>query len=588
MKRLKKILLKRIRAIAVRAENQSLENQSAIVAILEGLGDLETKVEDIDLQYVLDNKNYATGQKLSVYDGLWYEGRGVTLDQTGKVTVSASSKSELELCIDNGNDEYNIEVERKPNNVINATHDTAKISNVDFKISGDLKLRLTDGDPDIIAGNNIKLQPASLPSHGVRLNEFEESQDDQNQLITDLEDSVDQHTEAIKALQEEIERLAGAQIKGYWRYNSGLAAGGSGEWQMVLQYGGRPDGSELWQQMRKMRMHLEDAPGRVFDFVNSVKHGDIVEYISQEPGNEAYAMFEVDTVEEDPGSTSASCIFNFTGGPFIARGIPAPFGSIYEIRIFSLTNDGGIDMPTADARYVNVTGDVMDGSLKIDVPATTSGYRFAVLDPQSTQGSNVVFGINKPSSTSVGGAKYYGAITDNAHITTREWVKDYVDNNTVTGDFVSKKGDTMEGDLYFDGYRVDGVGNLGLHGDDTKDVVMTSIPKAITTTNPKDETWVTWKSEPPNTYNNSGNAAYTFGLKFDLASNTTSNNRIHVKANNVMANNFISIRGGAEPWISTNAAHNAHYYYDSVANSYHKRLEIEDTVNAVGQWVFFA
>ena len=177
----------------------------------------------------------------------------------------------------------------------------------------------------------------------------------------------------------------------------------SGDTQNQLNDGGMyfgdcPNGNLLdipddWSGICFIYVDTKDNNGDFADFgPDTLDPGDLIEGVSET----GYFLVEVGQGGYDEGAGKK--IAGIEAKLIKASGVPGPAGQDYALTAFRLTSSGGIDLPTADDRYVQMTGDTMTGNLKLDSKLDVDGkasFKDAVKilpDADSSKYSFTVYG----------------------------------------------------------------------------------------------------------------------------------------------------------------------------------------------------
>ena len=183
--------------------------------------------------------------------------------------------------------------------------------------------------------------------------------------------SIDALQDSVAILQKEVERLGQVVnqavpyklIKERSDTAAQLRDGG-------FYFGDCPNGNLLeitddWSGICFLYADTADLNSDFADFgPDTLDEGDLIEGISRESDG-GYFLVEVGAVggyDEGAGKKIAAMEVRLIK----ASGVPGPNGGEYALTAFRLSAAGGIDLPTADERYVEKAGDTMTGELVID------------------------------------------------------------------------------------------------------------------------------------------------------------------------------------------------------------------------------
>tara|TARA_Y100000768_G_scaffold32973_1_gene21637 strand:+ start:4005 stop:5126 length:1122 start_codon:yes stop_codon:yes gene_type:complete len=129
-------------------------------------------------------------------------------------------------------------------------------------------------------------------------------------------------------------------------------------------FGDLPNGNLLevpddWSGIGFIYVDTLDINGDFADFgPDTLDQGDLIEGVS----DTGYFLVEVGQGGYDVGAGKK--IAGIQASLIKATGVPGDHKSAYKLTAFRLTSTGGIDLPTADERYVQVAGDTMTGKLE--------------------------------------------------------------------------------------------------------------------------------------------------------------------------------------------------------------------------------
>ena len=135
-----------------------------------------------------------------------------------------------------------------------------------------------------------------------------------------------------------------------------------------IYFGDCPNGNILdipddWSGICFIYVDTNDSNGDFADFgPDSLDPGDLIEGVSAT----GYFLVEVGLGGYD--ENGGKKIAGMQATLIKSSGVPGPAGQGYQLTAFRLTASGGIDLPTADERYVQTTGDSMSGILETTKP----------------------------------------------------------------------------------------------------------------------------------------------------------------------------------------------------------------------------
>ena len=230
-------------------------------------------------------------------------------------------------------------------------------------------------------------------SHAVSFGYYDEGQAEQNESIGDLQGSV-------IILQQEIERISETVnkavpyklIKDKNDIQSQLRDGG-------FYFGDCPNGnlheiSDDWSGICFIYVDTKDLNSDFADFgPDTLDEGDLIEGVSRE--SDGYFLVEVGAnggYDEGSGKKIAGIEARLIK----ASGTPGPNAGEYVLKAFRLSASGGIDLPTADERYVQAAGDKMTGTLE-----TTSRILIRP-NGQGANGKNNMLVVNQSTANGDG------------------------------------------------------------------------------------------------------------------------------------------------------------------------------------------
>jgi len=209
-----------------------------------------------------------------------------------------------------------------------------------------------------------------LESHAVTFGYYDEGQGVQNDNISDLQNSVATLQQEIEALGTVVNKSVPHKlIKQSDDVQNQLDNGG-------FFFGDCPAGNMLdvpddWSGICFIYVDTVDNNGDFADFgPDSLEPGDLIEGVSET----GYFLVEVGLGGYDEGAGKK--IAGIEATLLKASGVPGAAGQDYALTAFRLTSNGGIDLPTADERYVKKTGDTMTGMTT--VKPSTGSTSFAV------------------------------------------------------------------------------------------------------------------------------------------------------------------------------------------------------------------
>ena len=429
-----------VRQLLNQVNSAAITNENDIILIRESLG-------KVNFQEVLDNGNVA--DKGFVLTNLADDAILVSPEQArimvGGVGPSVVPKIELRhetgaldtslvaLELDEDGARFDIECDEKVDNIHFRFEDDVKFElnkSGDAKFSGgaEFKDRVTIDRPALGQANSFVVRGGIRNNDnqvviGSMLRAYHDSTDltkdsgieykgkifnDNNLVNKGYVDVTDEaHSEAIGELQssvillqQEIEELSEVVNKAipYKLITD------KNDTQNILRdgafyFGDCPNGSFLeitddWSGVCFIFADTKDANSDFADFgPDTLDEGDLIEGISRD--GSGYFLVEV----------GANGGYDLGGGKRIAgiearvikaSGVPGPSGKDYLLTAFRLSASGGIDLPTADERYVNAAGDKMTGTLE-----TTSRVLIRP-NNQGASGKNNMLVVNQSTANGDG------------------------------------------------------------------------------------------------------------------------------------------------------------------------------------------
>ncbi len=218
-------------------------------------------------------------------------------------------------------------------------------------------------------------------------------------------------------LEEEIDAIAPSTGRGNWTYTDTGSATTSGTYTMWTDTFDNGLGSitDVFANAKNVAMNPTDSDGNFNDFSN-VKPDQLLEIF--EEGSEDYGLFTVTNVQKrnaivSGGATKEYWSIDVTP---IRSALGDTATAVARFKFFSEPTGGNA------SEFVRIAGDTMTGTLEIDVPVTVLGYpMFDVKGNQPSGGTgDSVLTIQKELDGDQ--ARYYGPITFNKELTTKEYV----------------------------------------------------------------------------------------------------------------------------------------------------------------------
>ena len=273
-----------------------------------------------------------------------------------------------------------------------------------------------------------------LESHAVTFGYYDEGQGVQNDNISDLQVSVATLQQEIEALGTVINKSVPHKlIKQPDDVQSQLDDGG-------FYFGDCPAGNMLdvpddWSGICFIYVDTIDNNGDFADFgPDSLDPGDLIEGVS----DTGYFLIEVGSGGYDEGAGKK--IAGIEATLIKASGVPGPAGQDYALTAFRLTSDGGIDLPTADERYVRKTGDEITGTLKIETSeGMTAGNALRIKAGRDLAANQNIFDVRSGAnnqlfwidSKNIGTSAGYTPTKDE-HIANKQYVDEEIQTSLTT------------------------------------------------------------------------------------------------------------------------------------------------------------
>jgi hypothetical protein len=192
------------------------------------------------------------------------------------------------------------------------------------------------------------------PSHAIPLSVYEDGQGDQDQLISDNTDAIKENADDLEDIANRVQEIEKIRTTGKWKATDGvMSTPQNGQFNLTTGAGSNSLTRD-WPSAKVLIIAAEDMNG-VYHRLDGWKEGDRIEII---------------------GDTETQSWASYTIGPAVpgARDTMIPLASCeiwnnipinrfdYRIRRYV---GATIDIDDSDERYVNVTGDTMEGTLKV-------------------------------------------------------------------------------------------------------------------------------------------------------------------------------------------------------------------------------
>ena len=234
-------------------------------------------------------------------------------------------------------------------------------------------------------------------SHAIPLSYYDEGQAAQNEDIGNLQGSVVVLQQEIEALSQVVNKSVPHTLIRQPDDTQNIFRDGG------FYFGDCPNGNlhdipDDWSGMCFIYVDTIDNDGNFADFgPDTLDPGDLIEGVSAT----GYFLVEVGQGGYDEGAGKR--IAGIQASLIKASGVPGPAGQEYALTAFRLNNNGGIDLPTADQRYVKKTGDKISGILETTEPiwirpgdqGAKGGNNMLVVNQQSAKGQASILRVQQ-------------------------------------------------------------------------------------------------------------------------------------------------------------------------------------------------
>ena len=295
--------------------------------------------------------------------------------------------------------------------------------------SGTLRIRTTTDDTGSVSSNWQTHVQCMVEDHTINGVDFDRktilncvqtpSQDDHgaNRFYVDSEvattkEELEEQIEILNAriieLEEEINSIAAAVVRGKWENNSSDAVPGEAQYVMLDSSDNNTDN---FSEAVKVLIAEHDIDGGDHSFAD-VTEDEYLQILNEE--NEAYGLYTVQVVN--------------------GRDAPVKYYE-FEVTFDQSYNGEGQDEPIADGparvklftppvmsdeAFIVRSGDTMEGTLNCGKENDYKG-RLTVKSNKGTGPNNSVFDVKAVDHVTGGEALYYGKITENNHIITKQY-----------------------------------------------------------------------------------------------------------------------------------------------------------------------
>ena len=297
---------------------------------------------------------------------------------------------------------------------LGTTRDRVYVGHNDVSINGPVKVGEIQEKSN---GNGIKVSNTLTMSDN-KLTGLPEAVDDSDAVpLVQLLDNVSTLQNEIVELEEEIDAIAPSVERGQFISTTYSNAPRDGEFMLAtltrktVDYGD-PD-------ITLILFSKVDNEGVAHTYAD-VEDGELIQLF--EEGNDSYGLYLIEGIDgnDDPSQTAVT----FTVSPVSGFG-EATEGDLARLKIFKAPEGG-----TADG-FVMKTGDTMTGPLNIDAKSnpSASGTLFSIEGDRADGQSGDRLLEAKTNATNGDQIKYYGPITNDDEIVTKQYVDDKVDQS---------------------------------------------------------------------------------------------------------------------------------------------------------------
>lgn len=235
--------------------------------------------------------------------------------------------------------------------------------------------------------------------------------DDRDRLTKEeLEDEIDDLKQKIIELEEEIDAIGSAVVRGYWNVNTTDTVPAAGEYVLL---NGSSANTTNFSEAEKVLYSQHDSEGNPHTFADAEVE-DFLQILNED--NVAYGLYTVKVISGPISSTEDYYQFevSFDQG-YNAEGESEPTAvGLGRLKLFT--------PPVMDVEdYLLKSGGTITGVLNIGQDTNTNG-RLVVYgsggDATNNPGGKL-FDVNPTSNSKGGNVNYYGRITEDTHIITK-------------------------------------------------------------------------------------------------------------------------------------------------------------------------
>ena len=244
-------------------------------------------------------------------------------------------------------------------------------------------------------------------------------------------------------LEEEIDALAPSVERGFWTMN--LLGTVANQGQMSLYDDnytnvGNPTG--LFKDAKSIWLNELDNDGTPHGF-NNVEAGELIELFVQ--GQSEYGLYEVVDVHDETNGAAQWWVIEVNFVRTLEDTSTADNGDLIRVKIFQAPSGGNA------GDFVKRSGDTMTGALAVDAKDdTTDGESmFSIKGDQAYGGAGDNLLTARRHSTNGDQIRYYGPITFNKEVTTKEYVDNLI---RVAGLELGRFTYRRSGDSFFGGH----------------------------------------------------------------------------------------------------------------------------------------
>ena len=241
--------------------------------------------------------------------------------------------------------------------------------------------------------------------------------DDTNTLLKeDLEEQIEILNAQVIELEEEINSIAAAVVRGKWTNNSNDTVPGDTEYVLIKEDGTVTDNFQL---AVKVLISEHDTEGGDHSFAD-VTENEYLQILNEE--NEAYGLYTVQTVTERNGANKYYEFEVTFDQSYNGDGMDEPLADgLARVKLFT-------PPVMSDEAFIIRSGDVMEGMLQFGKPDDYKGH-LRVVGNKGTGPNQAVFDVKAADQVTGGDAYYYGRITEANHLITKQ----YYEANFQTG-----------------------------------------------------------------------------------------------------------------------------------------------------------